>query len=112
METGVPIRFQIVVPETIDAKISAWNLPAAIHRSMEDRLRNDLANDPQNVLIPCVAPWEERLNLYSFIIRESESVQHWFMFHFVYGQDEASLEMVERGYIYRTEPGGPKLPTS
>jgi hypothetical protein len=105
-------RFQIHIPEIIDAKISAWNLPADIQRLMEDKLRNDLAADPPNKLVPCVAPWGERLNLYSFIIPESESLQHWFMFHFLYGENEKSLEIVECGYIRRTLPGGPGLPSS
>jgi hypothetical protein len=35
---------------------------------------------------------------------------NWFMFHFVYGEDEKSLEMVECGYMKMTNPPGGSLP--
>ena len=61
-------NYRIRVPESIDAKMSAWDLPADIRRSMEDRLRSVLTINSSAHLKKCIAPWGERLNLYSFTL--------------------------------------------
>jgi hypothetical protein len=104
-------RYQIRIPDSIDSKMSAWDLPADIRRLMEERLRDDLATDPLNKLVRCTAPWDERLNLFAFTLPGSEPhIKHMFMFHFVYGEAEQSLDMVECGYIFLNQrPEGPGL---
>jgi hypothetical protein len=73
---------------------------------------------PKTALVRCTTPWDELLNLFAFTLPGSDPhIKHMFMFHFVYGEDEQSLDMVECGYSlvnYRPDNPGlfPNLPIS
>lgn len=99
--------YQISIPEPIAARMSAWGLPADIVHLVEEKLRNDLAADPAAHLRPCIAPWEERLNLFSFSLPDPADAnrKYLFMFHVVYGDDEKTLIVVECGFqIHNARP--------
>ena len=94
-------RYQIRIPATIDAKMSAWDVPNAVLQSALDHVRDELAADPVQHLRPAVAPWGERLNLYTTAVIHPDHAQsrYLFMFHVQYGADESSLNVVDCGYL-------------
>ena len=97
----MPDRYQVRIPAAVDAKMAAWEVPPDVLRSALDKVRDELAADPAKHLWPCIASWGERLNLYSPSVWSSDQphVNYLFMFHVVYGDDEASLNIVDCGYL-------------
>ena len=80
--------------------MSAWDIPADIRKSIEHRLKSDLAAAPADDLVPCFALWGERLDLFTFSVADVNraNVKYTFMFHVAYFQDENYLDIVECGF--------------
>ena len=93
--------YRIDIPELIDEKMSQWEITPEMLQMVDDRLRNDLKTDPSKHLRRVIAPWGERLNLFTFKLSDPfwEHVSYTFMFHLTYSEDETSLVIVECGYL-------------
>jgi len=92
--------YRILIAQSADILISSWDLPDEIRAQMEQRLRNDLAADPINCLVRVDGLSDEKLNVYSFTIPEPPvpGSTYIFWFHFVYGEDEKSLHLLDADY--------------
>ena len=93
--------FRIHVPARIDKKAAAWGLSAAFLGRVWKKVKTDLADDPASKLKAVIAPWGERLNMYTFNLSDPRkaAVTHTFMFHFKYTPDETGLIVVECGHL-------------
>ena len=74
----------------------SWDLPEDVRKTMEMRLRDDLASDPV-VKLTRVSFFGENLNVFSFTIPEPPQANetYIFMFHFLYADDEKTLRMID-----------------
>lgn len=93
--------YRIRIPRSVDQRMSEWSIPDDIRQSMEQHLKQELADDPARCLVACRAPWDERLNLYTFSIPDSTrpNIKYTFMFHVVYSVDENFLDIVHCGFL-------------
>ncbi len=98
----MPGNYHVRIPEVIEKKMAAWDIPADIRSSMENCLRDSFAAHPSPTLRKCYAPWGDLLNLFTFILPDpnNSNQSHQFVFHLIYGQDEQSLVVVECGYQF------------
>jgi len=80
--------------------MAGWDIPPAVRSMMESRLRDDLASEPAKHIKRALAPWGERLNIFSPIVVSLHPPQdtYIFTFHLVYGEDEESLIVMQSGY--------------
>jgi hypothetical protein len=90
-------KFRIKIPLSVDVEMSAWNIPDGVRTLVEDQLRNRLAPDPVNQLFRVEGPDGDPLNIFEFLIPDGSST-YVFMFHFLYGQDENSLNLIACDY--------------
>jgi hypothetical protein len=102
----VPDPYRIVFAPSAESKLAGWDISAEIRQWVEGQLRDVLAADPATHLRPGVAPWGERLNLFSPRLPASGEppVDYIFMFHVLYGDDEATLNVVDCGYLKVNRP--------
>jgi hypothetical protein len=102
-------RYRIVVIPAADAKMATWDIPADVRRWADDQLRDVLAVEPASHLRPGIAPWGERLNIFSprLAAHGDPPADYVFMFHVVYAEDENTLTVLDCGYSKITRPTGP-----
>lgn len=106
-------RYAIRISESVDRKMAGWNLPESVQQSVLSRLRDELATNPVQHLVSCIAPWGEWLNLYSFSVPDG-GVLHSFQFYIRYADDDSEnvLLVHDCGYTLPSrDVSGPPLPS-
>jgi hypothetical protein len=105
--------YQIKIPGSVRRRMQEWDLTSAVRAAMEARLRNELAPNPVEQLVRVVGAFGDILNLFEFLIKDESDrdATHIFQFHFVYGQDEKHLEMLECSHQrFDSDPDDDKTP--
>jgi hypothetical protein len=78
-----------------------WRLPDPVLVEVHLRLRHELAESPNSVLVRMKVPFDGMGYGFSMIDPENRLCQHLFLFQVFYGQDEESLHVVRAGYRKR-----------
>lgn len=103
-------KYIIRIPKFIRDGMSKWEIPDDFRKTVDDRLRHDLATDPANKLVRVIGPNGERPNVFAFTVPEPPTPKSTciFAFHFIYSHDEKSLQMLE----YEYQPYDPDIDDS
>lgn len=92
-------RCRIIIPADMDQRMTGWPIPADVRAHMEHQLANVLGHDPVQQLGRAKL-FGRALNIFAFATTSptTPGVRYDFVFHVVWGEDEASLIVVDCGY--------------
>src|SRR5438128_808342 len=95
------MSYAVRIPGPVRKKIASWGLPDALLVEVYLRLTDELARNPSLHLVRAEEPFDGMVYRFSLIDPENRLCEHFCIFHVLYGQVEATLEVVNFVYLRR-----------
>jgi len=96
------VAFRVRFSRLVTAQIAAWQLSDAVLEEVDRHLRDDLAQDPAQVLIRRTRPFDGMCYIFETPDPDVRGREHTFVFHVLYSQDEEQI-LVARGAYHRRD---------
>jgi hypothetical protein len=87
------VSYRVHIPNRVRDRLASWNLPPAVFVDVGLRLE-DLGERPADRLVRIEAPFQGLGYWFSVIDPDNRLAEYRFLFHVIYGQDEATLHVV------------------